>query len=153
MHDADYDRKFHLQRVSEGDLIDRERPDRIQAERIRIAAEHLYFAARGIHQRVGIEVEHGDAAKVKVLAHAHSPGWAEHIDRLGEDVVVYEARVDAEDRHEQDDVASTEENLEHLVALEAHLESKIVYLFYWKYKFAIWISVNFNNNELLKFLR
>ena len=49
---------------------------------------------------------------------ADSPARAEYVHGLGEDVVVDDARVYAEYGHEEDDVASAEEYLPDLVALE-----------------------------------
>ena len=42
------------------------------------------------------------------------PGCTEEVDGLGEEVVVYEARVEGEDAHQQDDVATSEHHLEDL---------------------------------------
>ena len=75
--------------------------------------------------RIGIEVQIGVVVEVPVRGHADAPLRAEQVDRLGEDVVVDEARVDAEERHEQDDVAAAEEVLDDLVALERLLEVRL----------------------------
>jgi hypothetical protein len=122
LHDSDDHRELHLERVGEGDLVDGERPDRVQAERVRAAAEHAQLAARHIRPRVRIEVEHVGPVELERVGHGDAPRRAEDVDRLGEDVVVDEARVDAEQGHEEDDVAAAEEDLHDLVALEAELE-------------------------------
>lgn len=44
----------------------------------------------------------------------HTPGGAEHVEGLGEAVVVDEASVDGEESHQQDDVAPAEHHGEHL---------------------------------------
>lgn len=50
-------------------------------------------------------IEHGPDA----------PGGAEHVEGFGEAVVVDEASVGGEQPHQQDDVATTEHHVEHLV--------------------------------------
>lgn len=44
-----------------------------------------------------------------------TPGGTEHVEGLGEAVVVDEARVRGEQPHQQDDVSTTEHHVEHLV--------------------------------------
>lgn len=44
-----------------------------------------------------------------------APGGTEHVEGLGEAVVVDEARVRGEQPHQQDDVSTTEHHVEHLV--------------------------------------
>lgn len=46
-----------------------------------------------------------------------SPWASEHVERLGEDVVVDDAGVDWEHAHEKDDVATTKEHVENLKIL------------------------------------
>ena len=116
LHYADDDGKLHLKRIGERNGITAHLPRRIQAERIRIAAKHFHGRIHG--QIVRIEVERGPVLERKVIANAHAPRRSEYIDRLGEDVIVNDTRVDAKNAHKQDDVAASVEYLPHLVVLE-----------------------------------
>ena len=51
------------------------------------------------------------------LRYANSPGRPEHVEWLGEDIIVDESGVQAEYGHHEYDVAATEEYLPHLVVL------------------------------------
>ena len=60
--------------------------------------------------------------RAQLIPNAHSPRRSKHVDGLREDVIVNDARVNAKQAHEQDDVATAEENLKHFVVLEFALE-------------------------------
>lgn len=79
-------RQLHFERVLVGDLIDGHLPNGVQSDRIRgatIAGRPL----RGQHERFLVA---GGVGRVQTA----TPPRAEHVDRLGEDVVVDEAGVD-----------------------------------------------------------
>jgi len=59
---------------------------------------------------------------VEIIADTHSPTRPEEVHLLRENVIVHEACVDTERGHEQDDVATAEEDLKDLVALDSLLE-------------------------------
>lgn len=82
-----------------------------------MAAVHLELIDRVVDFNIGVEIESGDLLEGKVIANSDPPTRAEHVNGLGEDVVVEEAGVDGEERHEQDDVAAAEEDLPDLVVL------------------------------------
>ena len=116
LHDTDDDRKFHFQWIGERNFVNRQLPDGIETEWIGIAAEatrshcHIWVGVR-------IQVKLNDLLEIEVGANADPPRWAEQVHRLGEDIIVDDTRVQAENGHEEDNVAATEEYFKDLIAL------------------------------------
>lgn len=119
VEDGDDDGKLHLVAVEEDDLVLCDNPDRIHAKRVRVAT---VVTARPIrHVRAIDAIGRQHVVLVSALAEEvfirviDAPGGAEDVEGLGEDVVVDHARVDTEQAHEKDDVASSKDDAKHLV--------------------------------------
>lgn len=96
---------YHFESVLENDLVSRRHlPHRIHAERVR--------RVREVDPRVELQL-----FVIAYRGHVvlRPPVRAEQVDRFGEDVVVDEPRVHREDAHQEDDVATSEEDVPNFV--------------------------------------
>ena len=92
MDDTKNDRHLHLVRVGEDERVFRSVPCRVQSKRICMAIRHT-------------------DNRFVTMSLRDVPAGMEQVKALGENIVVNEASVDRESPHEQDDVATAEQNV------------------------------------------
>jgi hypothetical protein len=94
----------------------------IKTKRIRSPRVHFICS----HIRIRIQVDALTIAKVKVLSNTHPPTGPKYIHLLAEHIIVHEASVHTEQRHEHHNVPTAEEDLVDFVSLHPLLESVLV---------------------------
>ena len=96
MNDAEDDRHLHLVRVGKDEEVFRAVPGGVETEGVTVVGKHTNDGRL-------------------MVARRNVPSGVEQVQRLGEKVVVDEASIHGEDAHEQDDVATEEEDRRDLV--------------------------------------
>lgn len=106
MNNAENYRDLHFVRVLEDDLVQGGHlPHRVHSQRIGTLQKVL---------RTRIQLQHGIVDDRRFVV-VDAPAGAKQIQRLGEDIVVDQTGVHREHAHQQNDVATTEEDVPDLV--------------------------------------